>query len=53
MVYCIIIYLSFPSVINFSSEKYIGSTGHRYSYILLSFHVIADVLFETPFTDLA
>ena len=29
LVYCIIIYLSFPTVIDISSEKYSGSTGHR------------------------
>ena len=32
LVYCIIIFLSFSNVIDFSSEKYSGSTGHRNSW---------------------
>ena len=32
LVYCTIIYLSFSAVVDFSSEKYSGSTGHRNSW---------------------
>ena len=32
LVYCIIIFDHFSTVIHFSSEKYSGSTGHRNSW---------------------